>query len=186
MPLNKSILSIKRSREARGFSIAELVITSSIMAIASVTLAYIFGRSTEFIQRGSDRDATAAAISGDIAKIERLNGSYACPPSKGCGTQENPPSKFKYAPENDETGYQSFKNLCSIGGGLSAGLVEAINQIPNPTISSAGKTIIIGRIAKQFPNNTSDGTHLYVVEWVPPQGTKRQITLLPTVAGWCP
>ncbi len=93
-----------------------------------------------------------------------------------------PSDKYQYAPSNSPDNleaYSAFAALCkNTPTNLSQGLVDELG---------ARRTITpnITRTARLHPNNGSNG-HLYIVEWIPPEGAKTQIILSPTVSQWCP
>ena len=162
---------------------AEAVVSAGILTVSSVALISVFTSSVESVKNINNRDAISAAINADLAETQRLNDYYTCL-SGICevANQELPLTKYEYAPDNDpanSAAYSAFAALCkNTPTNLSQRLVDELG---------ASKTIApnITRTAKLHPNNDSN-SHLYIVEWSPPEGGKTQIILSPTVSQWCP
>lgn len=188
-----------------GFSLVEVVISALLLLVSTVAVMSVFDYSILSLRRSSDRDAIAAAISADVAAIERMNDRYSCSIATGaCSDDESipMPTKYTYAPGRTAAGWLPFKQLCDTpttqaGNGLATALIAKINQTSAITTSSNGRDLVIPRSAKPHPDNNKadplpDGTtivyprHLYIVEWAPAQGPRRELVLTPTVANWCP
>ena len=176
-------LNAKKHRTGEaGFSVAEAIVSASILTVSSVALISVFTSSVESVKSISSRDAVSAAINADLAEIQRLNDYYTCFNGScvvACFTQ-SPPSKYQYAPPHNSAAYATFAALCknTPPTNLSQGLVNELGTIRTITPN-------ITRTARLHPNNGSNG-HLYIVEWSPPEGAKTQIILSPTVSQWCP
>jgi type II secretory pathway pseudopilin PulG len=194
-----------RSHSEAGFSIVEVVVSALLLLVSTVAILSVFDYSIFSLRRSSDRDAIAAAISADLASIERMNDRYSCSNSTGACSDDDSkpnPTKYNYAPGRKDAGWLNFKQLCDTptttgSSGLSTALIEKINQTAAITVTTNGLPITISRSAKPHPdNNKADGLpngttivyprHLYIVEWLPPQGPKRELVLTPTVTNWCP
>lgn len=189
-----------------GFSIVEGLISALLLLASTVAIMGVFNYSLQSLRRSSDRDDISAAISTDVAAIERMNDHYACDINSGlCNTndnQETAPTKYNYAPGRSDSGWPSFKQLCNTPTtpntpGLSTALIAKINQTTSISATSSGQVLAIPRSAKPHPDNNKPDTlangsqviyprHQYLVEWIPPQGAKRLLLLTPTVANWCP
>jgi len=177
-------LNAKRHRTGEfGFSLAEAIISAGLLTVSSVALINVFTSSVESVKSINNRDAVSAAINADLAETQRLNDYYTCLPGS-CSIislNQSPPDKYKYAPSPDDPdeAFEKFKLLCkNTPTNLSQSLVDELGA--NTTI-----TPNITRTAKLHPNNDSN-SHLYIVEWSPPEGAKTQIILSPTVSQWCP
>ncbi len=188
-----------------GFSIVEVVISSLLLLVSTVAIMSIFDYSILSLRRSSDRNAIAAAISADVAAIERMNDRYSCSTSTGeCSADDTlpAPTKYTYAPGQTADGWLTFKQLCETpttqgSAGLATAMITKINQTTSISASSNGRSLTIPRSAKPHPDNNKADVltvnttvvyprHLYIVEWIPPQGPRRELVLTPTVANWCP
>jgi type II secretory pathway pseudopilin PulG len=182
MPSTRLHTKTHRTGE-KGFSLAEAIVSAGLLTVSSVALISVFNSSIESVKKISNRDAISTAINADLAKVQRLNDYYSCF-SGNCSVTslaQSPPDKYYYAPSPTEKSedFETFKMLCkNTPTNLSQGLVDVLgaSTIITPNIT---------RIAKLHPNNDSS-SHLYIVEWSPPEGTKTQIILSPTVSQWCP
>ncbi len=199
-----SLIRIHKSDQIdAGFSLVEVVISALLLLASTVAIASIFDFSILSLRRSSERDAVAAAISADMAAIELLNEYYTC--DSGSGTcnydesQQTMPSKHNYAPGKSDTGWATFKQLCdtpttSASTGISSALITKLSQVSAISTPINGQVIPIPRSVKPHPDNNKPEPdtnviyprHLYIVEWSPPQGSKRELVLTPTVANWCP
>jgi hypothetical protein len=193
-------------RHDSGFSIVEAIVSALLLVLSTAAIISIFDYSLLSLRRSGDRDTIAAAISADIATIERMNDRYSCDIASGtCSEDENKPAnptKFDYAPGLTDSGWPRFKELCNspttqASPGLATALIDKINQTSSITTTSNGRAIAILRTARPHPDNNKADTleggmqvvyprHLYIVEWIPEQGPKRELVLTPTVANWCP
>ena len=147
----------------------------------------VFNSSITSVNNINTRDASFAAINADMVEIQRLNDYYTCA-TGSCGVAdlgEEPPNEFEYAPSpDDSTAFTTFAGLCkNIPSNLSQALVDRLES--SSSITTNGGSVAITRTARLHPDNGSD-RHLYIVEWIPPQGAKTQIILSPTVSRWCP
>ena len=182
MPSTRLNAKKHRNGEA-GFSVAEAIVSAGLLTVSSVALISVFTSSVESVKNISSRDAIAAAINADLAKTQRLNDDYTCLPGS-CSIisiDQSPPDKYDYAPDptGESEAFEKFKMLCkNTPTNLSQGLVDELG-------ASTTITPNITRTAKLHPNNDSS-SHLYIVEWSPPEGQKTQIILSPTVSQWCP
>lgn len=170
-----------------GLSLAEVVVSAGVITIAGIALANALYYSIESTKGLNSREAVAFAINTDLASIHKLNDYYVCF-TGSChvaSLEPPPPNQFQYAPSSsDSIAFAKFVALCQNNpANLSQALVERIGA--STTIRPENSTITITRTARLHPNNGSD-SHLYMVEWSPPQGPKTQIVLSPPVSRWCP
>lgn len=181
---------------ARGFSMTEVLIGSVLLLISGAAMASVFRSSLAALRFSGEEDAISAAISADLAAIEKVNTYYACPTgSCAVGNLSGPPpNKFQYAPSSTSvTAATAFRALCS---NESAQLVDALVAYLQPTTTipvpypGSGGSLSISRSVRRDPANANANANLdrnrYIVEWVPSRGPTRQILLTPTVAAWCP
>ncbi|MFT5339650.1 MAG: hypothetical protein ACI9IO_001391 [Cyanobium sp.] len=181
MPSTRLNAKKHRNGEA-GFSVAEAIVSAGLLTVSSVALISVFTSSVESVKSINNRDAVFAAINADLAETQRLNDYYTCL-TGSCSVTSlvgSPPTKYMYAPNPDNSvAYATFAALCkNTPTNLSQGLVDELG-------ASTTITPNITRTAKLHPNNDSS-SHLYIVEWSPPEGAKTQIILSPTVSQWCP
>jgi type II secretory pathway pseudopilin PulG len=189
-----------------GFSLVEGLISALLLLVSTVAILGVFNYSLQSLRRSSNRDDLSAAISADVAAIELMNDNYACDITTGLcnsiNSEQAGPTKYTYAPGSADSGWLTFKQLCdtpttSTTPGLSTALIAEINQTATIFASSNGQSLSIPRSAKPHPDNNKPDTlpnssqaiyprHQYLVEWIPPQGSKRLLLLTPTVANWCP
>ena len=172
-----------------GFSLVEVIVSVVLLAVFTVAIMSVFNSSISTMRSSTELDATAAAISADLAVIERMNDYYSCPTgSCSVGNLSNaPPNKYEYAPSaSDAAASTAFLALCTNNpANLSVELVNTIGASATITANNGISPIAISRTAKLHPDNGVN-RYLYIVEWTPPMGAKRQIILSPTVAQWCP
>ena len=83
-----------------GFSLVEVIVSVVLLAVSTVAIMSVFNSSISTMRSSTELDATAAAISADLAVIERMNDYYSCPTgSCSVGNLSNaPPNKYEYAP----------------------------------------------------------------------------------------
>ena len=188
MPATRLPAETHRADEA-GFSMVDVLVSTGLLMISSVALMSVFNSSITSLKSISGRDAVIAAINADLAKIERLNDYYTCK-TGSCSVlslDQEPPDKFQYAPRRDDTtAFTIFAALCkNTPTNLSTALLNTIGASTTIIAKGAVGEVNINRTARLYPGNGSD-SHLYIVEWSPPQGAKTQVTLSPPVGRWCP
>ncbi len=174
------------AREA-GFSMVEAIVSAGLLTVSTVALIGVLNSSITSVKNINSRDEGFAAINADMANVQRMNDYYACILGS-CSVADlgqPPPTKYTYAPSpSDATAFTTFSNLCkNIPSNLSQALLDRLGA--STTITANGGSVAITRTATLHPGNGSN-QHLYIVEWIPPQGAKTQIVLAPTVSQWCP
>lgn len=170
-----------------GFSIGEAIVSAGLLTVSTVAIMGVFNSSITSVNKINTRDASFAAINADMVQIQRINDYYTCA-TGSCSVADlggTPPSKFEYAPRfEDSAPFTTFAGLCkNTPSNLSQALVDKLGA--STTITANGGSVAITRTARLHPSNGPD-RHLYIVEWIPPQGAKSQIILSPTVSRWCP
>lgn len=161
---------------------------SSVILLVSVTIAVSLLNFTNRNARSSQQQQDAqAAISDDLANILRVNDRYICTTTTSCSVDTSAPNEDRYMPSGWEpddsrpSGLNStaegIKAKCDSGFGSS--LASTVNGLSTPTSLSQAQ---VSRSASAVT-----GSNLYTVTWSNSSGTVlRQVTLYPTVAGWCP
>lgn len=170
-----------------GFSMVEAIVSAGLLAVSTVALMGALNSSIKSVKNINSRDEGFAAINADMANVQRMNDYYSCIAGNCSVTNLNgdPPSKYEYAPASSAaTAFTTFSNLCkNIPSNLSQALLDRLGA--STIITANGGSVAITRTATLHPGNGSN-QHLYIVEWIPPQGAKTQIVLAPTVSQWCP
>jgi Tfp pilus assembly protein PilV len=173
---------IRRStRQTAGFSLVEMMIAAVLMVVATIGTVGMFnyGISQNSSSRGKQEEQSA--ISEDVADIQRINDRYTCSSEEACAVASSDPGEDSYYPEGAEPS-PSFNAAC-LDGTLLDNLIDTIESTATP---AAFRTLGITRSVSA--SVSSDVRYnRYTVTWSNTAGTRlRQITLVPTVAGWCP
>lgn len=167
-----------------GFSLVEVMVASVIL-FASVTAAVTLFNFTNVNARlGEEKQDEQAAISEDLAAIAKINDKFSCIDDGNCSSGITYPNENEYITGDPN----SLSTICSpdgIGSGFGPLLAEEINNLAltprlNELNISRSATVPTSINAKNAP------PHLYSVEWKKGSILLRQITLMPTVASWCP
>ena len=166
----------------------EAIVSAGLLTVSTVALMGVMNSSITSVKNLNSRDASFAAINADMAETQRLNDYYTCA-AGSCSVanlDDEPPDKYQYAPSpnQDLAAFSTFASLCkNTPSKLSQALVNRLGD--STTITANGGSVAITRTARLHPDNGND-RHLYIVEWIPPQGSKTQLILSPTVSQWCP
>jgi len=163
-----------------GFSLVELMLAASLMVIVAVGTAALFTLSNKQTLDSRGRQEEQSAVSDDLATIQRLNDRYSCA-NGTCAVASTDPGEDGYYPSTTAA-RSSFDAQCS-SGTLIDNLISAIGATATPAaFSNLG-------ISRSTPSKDTaePSTNRYTVTWSNSGGRQlRQITLVPTVAGWCP
>lgn len=151
---------------ARGFSITEVLIGTVLLLVSGAAMATVFRSSLVALRFSGEEDAISAAISADLAAIEKFNTYYACPTgSCAVGTLSGPqPSRFQYAPSGTSvTAATAFRALCRHQtihqlGGLVAYL-QPTSTIP-VSYPGSGGSLSISRTVRRDPANSNADINL--------------------------
>ncbi len=170
-----------------GFSMVEAIVSAGLLTVSTVALMGVLNSTLTSVKNINSRDEGFVAINADMANVQRMNDYYTCI-AGNCSVSnlnQDPPTKYQYAPSpSDPTAFATFSNLCkNTPSNLSQALVDTLGA--STSITANGGSVDITRTATLHPGNGSN-QHLYIVEWIPPQGAKTQIVLAPTVSQWCP
>lgn len=165
---------------ADGFSLVEVMLAAALMVIVAVGTAVLFTLSNRQTLESRIRQGEQAAISNDLATIQRLNDRYSCA-SGSCAIAASDPGENDYYPGTTAT-RASVDAQCS-SGALIDNLITAINAAATPaSFSNLGI-----RRRPASANSDDPATNRYMVTWSSSDGRQlRQVTLVPTMAGWCP
>lgn len=172
----------RRSRSTAGFSLVEIIVATGLMVIVATGSALLFMLSNRQSTSTRGRQEQQSAISDDIATIQRLNERYNCSSgSASCGISESDPGEDDYYPAGSSADDTFDLDLCG-SSDLLSNLVSAIDETDPPASFTA-----LG-ITRQSPAlDTDSSSHRYTVTWLNSNDRPlRQITLVPTVANWCP
>lgn len=167
------------------FSLVEMVIAAALMVIATIGTVALFNYSISQNSSSRSQQEEQSAISEDLASIQVANDRYNCndvdnTESLSCSVSASDPGEDSYYAAGPAPS-SSFNDAC-LDGSLIDTLLTAIDDIPAP---SAFGGLGISRSVAKTPS--SDGAyHRYTVTWSRSGTRLRQITLVPTVAGWCP
>jgi type II secretory pathway pseudopilin PulG len=169
------------TRRAGGFSLVEMMMAAVLMVIATIGTVGLFnyGISQNSSSRGKQEEQSA--ISEDVAIIQRINDRYSCSNEQACAVASSDPGEDSYYPEGPEP--SPVFNAACLDGTLLDNLISTIRATATPgTFTSLG----ISRTVKPTANSAARYNR-YTVTWRNRAGTRlRQITKVPTVAGWCP
>ena len=173
--------SQRSTQQAGGFSLVEMMIAAVLMVIATIGTVAMFnyGISQNSSSRGKQEEQSA--ISEDLAEIQVMNDRYTCSNALSCAISSSDPGENGYHPIG--TSPSSSFNAACLNGTLLNNLITTISEKGTPL---AFTQLGISRTVSQTVS--SDGNYnRYTVTWTKTGGTRlRQITLVPTVAGWCP
>lgn len=169
------------TQNAGGFSLVEMMMAAVLMVIASIGTVAMFnyGISQNSSSRGKQEEQSA--ISEDLADIQVMNDRYTCTNEQLCAVISSDPGENGYHPAGTIPS-TPFRDAC-LNGSLLSNLITKINATATPR---AFTSLGISRAVSQ--SVSSDGNYnRYTITWSKTGGTRlRQITLVPTVAGWCP
>jgi hypothetical protein len=158
-----------------------MMIAAVLMVIATIGTVAMFnyGISQNSSSRGKQEEQSA--ISEDLAEIQVINDRYTCTDELSCTVSGTDPGENGYYPTG--TSPSSTFNAACLDGTLLDQLITTISETTTP---SAFNALGISRRVNKTIN--SDGRYnRYTVTWSNSGGTRlRQITLVPTAAGWCP
>lgn len=180
-PASKPTTWSLRSCQTPGFSLVELLVSSVIflmMAAGTLVLLAITNEQTTQSQMAQEQQY---AISIDLSRIQSINDRYTC--ASGSCSLDNlgaPPTKDEYYPSSSSA-QTSFQTLC-VNGNLVDDLISLINAEP---LTSQMQSLGISRSVSK-DTVTSPASHRYTVTWSISGHRIRQLTLVPTTAGWCP
>ena len=184
-----SILFTLRSRkpishDLPGFSLVEVMVASVILFTSVTAAVTLFNFTNVNARLGEERQDEQAAISEDLAAIVQINDKFSCIDANNCSSGSTYPNENEYIP-GDPNGLSAICSPDGTGSGFGPLLVNAINNL---TLAPRLKELNITRSAKIPTTINANNTppHLYSIEWQKSSITLRQITLMPTVASWCP
>ncbi|MBV2351510.1 hypothetical protein KUL97_07290 [Synechococcus sp. HK05] len=158
---------------------------ASVILFTSVTAAVTLFNFTNINARlGEEKQDEQAAISDDLATIIQINDKFSCTDANNCSSGITYPNENEYIP-GDPNGLSAICGPDGTGSGFGPKLVDAINNLAlAPRLNELNITRSAKIPAAINTNNTPP--HLYSIEWKKDSITLRQITLMPTVASWCP
>ena len=164
-----------------GFTLVEVMIAAVLMVIAAIGSMAMFNYSISQNSSSRGKQEQQSAISEDLANIQVLNDRYGCSDPEACAIESADPGEDSYYASGTEPS-TTFNEAC-LDGSLLDALITTLESTPTP---AAFGTLGINRSVARTLN--SDARYLrYTVTWRGSDGARlRQITLVPTVAGWCP
>lgn len=172
-----------------GFSLAEVLIGTVILAFAVAMAAAMHGVASYGLLGSTTINDRDALVDGDVAEIralaERLSwcsGTGALQATAPC-QDSNPGSRDYYAPAasmDDEANMNQFEAACT-NGTLNTTLLAAINARPAlPGINRAA----------QNAEGIGTTTNGILIRYTSPDDNEnpvsRSVVITPTVAAWCP
>lgn len=176
-----------------GFSLVELIIAASLMLIATMVTISLFNFSIGQDKTARGKQEEQSAISQDIAAIESMNDRYNCSASSACTVSTTNPGENDYYTSGTSAS-TVFDSKCS-DGSLIDNLLTSINARSKPAaFTRLGISTTVSRNSTLYPDSgtvvdpNSEKRYLrYTVTWTNASSQRlRQLTLVPTVAGWCP
>jgi hypothetical protein len=159
------------------------MLAAVLMVIAAVGSAILFTLSNQQTLTSRGKQEQQSAISDDLAAILELNDRYSC--SNGadaCAVATSDPGEDGYYPQTSAPDDNFDIALCA-NGGLLNNLISAITDQAAPASFAS-----LGVQRKEPVIDTTDlASNRYSITWVDAGGRRlRQVTLVPTVAHWCP
>lgn len=185
MTLRRRLQAAQRPRP--GFTLVEILIAAVVMMVSTIGSAVLFNQSTRQGLNSNLRLQEQLAISRDLATILDRNERYNCDTST-CGLSPTLPDQDGYAPADigsDQDG--GFRARCDRGL-LNELLARDIGTQTLPGTSVQRTVHLLDAIASDS-GQESLPPHRYRVDWRADSGSGRllrQVTLMPTVAAWCP
>ena len=192
--------AIETSRSDRGFSLAEVIIAAALMLIATTVTISLFNFSISQDRSARGKQEEQSAISQDVASIESMNDRYNCSSTSGCSISTTDPGENDYytAGQSAATATGGFDDSCK-NGQLIDNLLTSIGSRTKPaSFTKLGISTTVTKNALLYvesatasattANPNSNPRYLrYTVTWTNASGQRlRQLTLVPTAAGWCP
>ncbi len=159
------------------------MLAAVLMVIATVGSAVLFTLSNQQTLTSRGKQEQQSAISDDLAAIHALNDRYSCSDGvNACAIASSDPDEDGYYPQGSGARDDFDIDRC-LNGGLLDNLISAIKAQAAPASFSS---LDIQR--KEPVIDTADlASHRYSITWVDANGRRlRQVTLVPTVAHWCP
>ena len=166
------------------FSLPEVMVASAILFASVVAAATLFNVTNINARLGEEKQDEQAAISEDLATIVQINDKFRCTSTSTCSSGSNYPNENEYI--SGDLG--ALNDICSSDGSGSGFAPLLVNTINNLAATQKLKALNITRSA-EIPepiNANNTPPHLYSIEWRKDAIVLRQITLIPTVASWCP
>jgi hypothetical protein len=158
---------------------------ASVILLASVTAAVTLFNFTNINARlGEEKQDEQAAISEDLATVVQINDKFRCIDQSSCSSGNAYPNENEYIPGD----LGALDNICSsdgTGSGFAPLLVDTINNLAL-TQRLAELNITRSAAIAETMNESDIPPHLYSIQWKKGSVQLRQITLMPTVASWCP
>jgi len=171
----------RSTQKAGGFSLVEMMIAAVLMVVATIGTVGMFNYSISQNSSSRGKQEEQSAISEDLAEIQVINDRYTCSNETSCSVSGSDPGENGYHPAGTSPS-TSFNAAC-LNGTLLDNLIATITATATP---SAFSRLGISRTVTRTVNSESRYNR-YTVTWAKTGGTRlRQITLVPTVAGWCP
>jgi prepilin-type N-terminal cleavage/methylation domain-containing protein len=165
-----------------GFSLVEVMVASVIMVLATTVAVSLFNYTSLNARRTEAKQDEQSAISEDIAAVIRLNEQYRCTGPATCGSMNDYPNEDEYITAN-AADIQGICDGAGNGSGFGSLLAAEVNALALPAQAT---NLNITRTAAEASEQRAP-EHLYTVTWQNSDGNQiRQLTLLPTIASWCP
>lgn len=173
-----------------GFSLIEIVIAVALLMIVTTGSVLMFNITIRQNNQSKGKQEEQSAISGDLAAIQTLNDRYSCTAasasSAGCSVSGSDPNEDGYyANVTAPTAASDSFDLACRNGSLITSLISSVNELAVP---AAFTRLGITRSAAATTVENNRSPLRYTVTWTKDSGSVqlRQITLVPTVANWCP
>ena len=184
-------LQLHPSQAEAGFSLVEMIVAVALLVVASVGSLVVFNIATRQNNQSRDKQEEQSAISADLATIQSMNDRYSCSDSGAetlaCTVSDSDPGENDYyAGVSAPSAASNLVDEACDDGSLIDALVEEVDELEAP---AAFERLGINRNVEATPTEDDDRSPLrYTVTWSKNSGQTqlRQITLVPTVANWCP
>jgi type II secretory pathway pseudopilin PulG len=169
-----------RGSGAAGFTILEVVVAATVLALATSAGAVLSGVSSRSLTSGNRTSLQQSQIEADLAAIRDLAATYTWCSGAGAfstctagvpARSEN----YYFPPSTNPSAISAFETACSATGSdtVNTVLVSAINARPAP--AGVSRTVASDDIATRRLRLTYAGSSV-----------NRVVLLVPTVAAWCP
>lgn len=170
-----------------GFSLVEMIVAVALLVVASVGSLVVFNIATRQNNQSRDKQEEQSAISADLANIQSMNDRYSCSDSEAetlvCSVSDSDPGENDYYARVSAAS-AAVDEACT-DGSLIVALIEEVDGLEAP---AAFERLGINRSVEARPTEEDRSPLRYTVTWSKNSGQTqlRQITLVPTVANWCP
>lgn len=179
-----------RNRSGAAFTLVELLVATSLIAIIGSMTAIVMSSSNRSTFNSAAIATANASIDNDIAAIRSVAESYTCCPGSctsnattinGSGTCSGSVGDSNYyfpqpGQTNSTTATTNFITACATAAGITNGLISELPTTSLPT--GVTRTAVDG--------GDITARRLVVTYTASTLGINRVVNIVPTVSSWCP